>query len=125
MCSSDLISKIPRKDLPNQHVRRLDTDTNHPGEQINKSKRVDALTRHVATYTAVLAIVSAALFGAWGLLFAALNGVLHFGTDYVTSRWTAGLLAKQDLHKFFVVVGLDQLTHQATLCVTMWFAFYR
>jgi hypothetical protein len=40
-------------------------------------------------------------------------------------RWTAQLFAKQDWHKFFVVVGLDQLTHQATLCVTMWFAFYR
>src|SRR6266481_1396969 len=27
------ISKIPRQDLPHQHVRRLDTDTDHPGEQ--------------------------------------------------------------------------------------------
>src|SRR6266480_4499675 len=27
------ISKIARQDLPHQHVRRLDTDTDHPGEQ--------------------------------------------------------------------------------------------
>ena len=27
------ISKLPRQDLPHQHVRRLDADTDHPGEQ--------------------------------------------------------------------------------------------
>src|SRR5208283_5574016 len=27
------ISKLPRQDLPHQHVRRLDADSDHPGEQ--------------------------------------------------------------------------------------------
>src|SRR6516165_4280060 len=33
------ISKIARQDLPNQHVRRLDTDTDHPGEQAHHRMR--------------------------------------------------------------------------------------
>jgi hypothetical protein len=87
----------------------------------NKSKRVDALLRHVATYTAVLVAASLALFGVNGLVFAGINGLLHFGTDFLTSRWSAPLYAKQDWHCFFVIIGFDQLIHQSTLAVTMWF----
>lgn len=91
----------------------------------NKSKDNIALGRHVASYTAVLAAVSAVLFGVgvpW-LIFVASNGVLHFGTDYCTSRASAQLYAKQDWHNFFVVIGFDQLIHQTTLAATMWFLF--
>jgi hypothetical protein len=86
----------------------------------NKSKRLDALARHVMVYTAVLAVASLVLFGVEGAPFAAVNGVLHFGTDYFTSRWTSRLYAKQEWHNFFVVVGFDQLIHQGTLAATMW-----
>lgn len=85
----------------------------------NKSKDNVALSSHVATYTTVLAISAVALFGSMGLLFAALNGVLHWVTDYFTSRWSSKLYAKQDWHNFFVVIGLDQLIHQTTLAVTL------
>lgn len=85
----------------------------------NKSKRLDALTKHVATYTAILAIVSVLLFGTSGILFVAVNGILHFGTDYFTSRWSSRLYAEQDWHNFFVVIGMDQLIHQTTLALTM------
>jgi hypothetical protein len=85
----------------------------------NKSRRLDALTYHVMTYTAVMAVVSVALFGAIGSPYAAVNGILHFATDYFTSRWTAKLYARQDWHNFFVVVGLDQLIHQLTLAATL------
>lgn len=85
----------------------------------NKSKSLDALSRHVATYTAVLAVASFVLFGAIGLLFAAVNGILHFATDFGTSRWSSRLYAKQDWHNFFVVIGLDQLIHQVTLAATL------
>lgn len=87
----------------------------------NKSKRNDALAAHVGVYTLCLAVVSAIIFGqsaAW-LLFVASNAVLHFATDYCTSRASSALYAKQDWHNFFVVVGLDQLIHQATLATTM------
>lgn len=94
----------------------------------NKSKRLDALFRHVGTYTASLAvgtwfiIPGSTLITAY-LAFVLINGGLHLSTDYLTSRWSSALYAKQDWHNFFVVIGFDQLIHQATLAVTMWVMF--
>lgn len=86
----------------------------------NKSKRLDALARHVSAYTAVLLVGAIILFGpVVGIGFAAINGALHFATDYFTSRWTSVLYAKQDWHNFFVVIGIDQLLHQIALAATM------
>jgi hypothetical protein len=87
----------------------------------NKSKRVDALLRHVATYTAVLLAGSIVLFGAKSsvLWFVAINGALHFGVDFVTSRITSRLYARERWHDFFVVVGFDQLIYQVTLAGTL------
>lgn len=93
----------------------------------NKSKSNAALSQHVLFYTGCLGATSAILFGPsllW-LLFTGGNGLLHFGTDYCTSRWSSRLFAKQDWRKFFVVIGFDQLIHQITLAVTMWLVFYR
>lgn len=94
----------------------------------NKSKNNYALARHVASYTLLLGIVSAYIFnnrpGRWLLIieFVILNGLLHFITDYFTSRASSKLYAKQDWHNFFVVIGFDQLIHQFTLALTMiWF----
>ena len=94
----------------------------------NKSKNNVALSRHVLVYTSVLGAASFALFALPGyglqwLIFTLGNGALHFATDYGTSRWTSRLYAKQDWHNFFVVVGFDQLIHQTTLAVTMWYLF--
>ena len=94
----------------------------------NKSKNWRALLRHVVVYTMTIGFVSIFLFMgdnslAWqGFYFT--NGVLHFATDFCTSRWSAKLYAKQDWHNFFVVIGLDQLIHQVTLAATMWWFFY-
>jgi hypothetical protein len=88
----------------------------------NKSKSNVALFRHVLVYTAVLGAASAAIFGpsiGW-LGFVWLNFALHFATDYCTSRLTSRLYTRGDWHNFFVVVGFDQLIHQATLAATMW-----
>lgn len=95
----------------------------------NKSKDIEALLRHVGTYTIVLSIAVPWIFGAAkvtdgfegfaGFLFVMLNSVLHFATDYFTSRWSSRLWAKQDWHNLFVVIGFDQLIHQVTLAVTM------
>ena len=87
----------------------------------NKSKNNVALAEHVACYTSILMFVSAILFGtaAIVLLFILVNGVLHFATDWCTSRLSSKLYAKQDWHNFFVVIGFDQLIHQATLAGTM------
>lgn len=63
----------------------------------NKSKRLDALARHVGTYTLALFVLSNAVLWnvptLWVVAFALVNGALHFGTDYLTSRWTSRLFA--------------------------------
>lgn len=90
----------------------------------NKSKNNVALYEHVLAYTIVLWSVVPFLFGISGNaeFFVLVNGILHFITDYFTSRASSKLFAKQDWHNFFVVVGADQLIHQFTLAATMaWF----
>jgi hypothetical protein len=94
----------------------------------NKSKNNIALSRHVLVYTTVLflagfPLVSRVIMNEWSY-FVLLNGILHFCTDYITSRITSRLYAKQDYHNFFVVIGLDQLIHQLTLAFTMLYFFY-
>jgi hypothetical protein len=87
----------------------------------NKSKNNVALFRHVLIYTAIIGVSAGLMFGPgieW-FLFVWLNFVLHFATDYYTSRWSSKLYAKQDWHNFFVVIGLDQLIHQVTLALTV------
>ncbi len=96
----------------------------------NKSKNNEALARHVLVYALFLGAWSFGAFVltpkttvlAW-LSFVILNGLLHFVTDWCTSRWSSKLYAKQDWHNFFVVIGLDQLIHQFTLALTMIWMF--
>ena len=87
----------------------------------NKNRRLDALSLHVATYTATLFLAAIILFGVMvAVIFAAVNGALHFVTDYITSRASSKLWAEQNWHRFFVTIGFDQLIHQATLASTLW-----
>ena len=88
---------------------------------VNKSKRLDALSLHVAAYTATLAGATVVLVGLTqaALVFVLVNGALHFVTDFITSRVTAHLWKQERVHDFFVVVGVDQLMHQLALVVTM------
>jgi hypothetical protein len=55
----------------------------------------------------------------WLLLFAAINGVAHFGIDAVTSRLTGRLYAQGDHHNFFVVIGFDQFLHMVVAVTTL------
>lgn len=56
----------------------------------NKGKSNLALMEHVAVYTVTLALVTVIMFGMTGMwfVFIWMNMVLHFCTDYVTSRWS-------------------------------------
>ncbi|MGI9411065.1 MAG: DUF3307 domain-containing protein [Hyphomicrobiaceae bacterium] len=87
----------------------------------NKSTRLDALSLHVGVYTAVLATAATLLFGMGMnvMWFIAANAVLHFMTDFVTSKITSALWQRQNVHGFFAVVGLDQLLHQVALAATL------
>ena len=106
----------------------------------NKSKNWLALGSHVLTYTVAIAFLmltmstvlstvaiaydlpNSVIFDMTPYAFAlwvAVNGVLHFVTDAVTSRLTAKLWAKGDMHNFFVVVGFDQMIHYFCLFGTL------
>lgn len=76
----------------------------------NKSKKNWPLLVHIAVYTAPLFL--------FGWLFALVNGLAHFVTDWLSSRATSWLWANQKRHWFFVVIGLDQAVHMTTLVVT-------
>jgi len=96
---------------------------------INKSKNIKWLSYHVGVYTVILLIGSFILFiftlpdpvitlsSIFG--YALLNGVFHWITDFFTSKWTSYLWKKQQVHNFFVVVGLDQLIHYTCLFLTL------
>lgn len=92
----------------------------------NKSKNIIALTRHVLSYTGVLAVASLAIFGPtlYWFLFWGFNGLFHYATDFYTSQWSARLYAKKDWHNFFVIIGFDQLIHQSTLAYLLYY-FWR
>lgn len=115
----------------------------------NKSSNNTALIQYVGVYTCALFFATPIIFpGAdfsharlW-TEFVVLNGVLHFATDYATSRVNSKLFADQletiiqhssrgwpdrertalaigfNPHNFFVSVGFDQLIHQITLAAT-------
>lgn len=92
---------------------------------INKSKSFYWLTLHVYYYMLGITPIGILLwffigFHGWfiAILWVLLNGLLHWITDYNTSRWTSKLWAKGSIHNFFVVIGLDQMIHYICLFAT-------
>lgn len=81
---------------------------------LNKSKSIKWLSVHVLTYTIVLLGFSLLLLdGQTALLFAGVNGTLHWVTDFFTSKLTTAYLNNRRV--FFLIIGLDQFIHSATL----------
>ncbi len=84
------------------------------------------LTMHVTVYTFATIVMWALVFpftsvhlsvlGVW-LSFAAIF-VMHWVTDYFTSRWTSRLYKEENNHDFFVVIGFDQVLHYTQLLLT-------
>lgn len=73
----------------------------------NKSSSNQWLLTHITVYTLPLFI--------FGWKFALFNGAAHFVTDYVSSRLTTHYHKKKDFHKFFIVIGADQMVHSICL----------
>lgn len=87
----------------------------------NKSHSNLALNVHVAVYTLILAVGCAWWFesAAGGVVFAAVNGVLHWFVDAITSKVTAWAHERKHHRTFFNVIGFDQLLHQLSLGGTL------
>lgn len=104
---------------------------------VNKSHSFEWLTKHVAVYTMLIWVGFASYFlmfhsphpltGDRIFAFVTLNGLLHWITDFFTSKinaklWVSGMNPvtgkEKSLHWFFVAVGADQFIHYATLFVT-------
>jgi hypothetical protein len=84
----------------------------------NKSSDDVPLVAHIGVYTFVFIWLGLLFAGIPGLVWALVNGVAHFFTDWATSRITSYLWKKKDVHSFFVVIGLDQLLHYVVLFYT-------
>lgn len=94
-----------------------------------KSSNNISLLKHVGTYTYVFIVQSVldiTLFSAlrdnWKtasidrhIAFIAINVVLHFVTDYFTSRASTKAYQAGDLHRFWCIIGFDQMLHATTL----------
>ncbi len=102
----------------------------------NKSKNNQALLSHVATYSTFWVFASCIMFGVnqpghtveWyvshSMIFAITTFILHFATDYITSR----IVSKRFTNKHygspipnfgaFSIIGLDQVLHYAQLFLT-------
>ena len=86
-----------------------------------KSKDNWALLHHVGTYWVglwVMAFLNWKCFAnpsEYVAIFVLLNAMLHFFTDWVTSRATSLLYKEERYHDFFTVIGADQLCHYVTL----------
>ena len=97
----------------------------------NKSKNNTALTRHIVSYTTVL--FAGSLFflffypGSFNLLFlfVIINGILHWVTDYFTSRVNSYLWGKGETKKFFIFLGFDQWVHSTILLLTFNYFFIK
>lgn len=88
----------------------------------NKSKDSGVLMLHCLTYTLCLFTWTTAYIGLefWysALLFATINGSIHFIIDFCTSRVTSSLFGKKDYHNGFIAVGFDQYLHTLILLIT-------
>lgn len=78
---------------------------------INKSKSNIWLSYHIAVYS----------FPFWllfGFKYAIINGVLHFYTDWISSRINAYNWEREEVRLFFIGVGADQAVHMTSLVLT-------
>lgn len=85
---------------------------------LGKSTSIRWLSYHVLVYALILAVFSLLILP-WksALVFAGVNGMLHWLTDFFTSKLTHAY--KDNRRIFFLIIGLDQFIHSATLVITL------
>lgn len=81
----------------------------------NKSKSNFALFVHVAVYSIP--------FLWFGWKYAVVNGMAHFATDWISSRFGGKMYAAKKEFFFWAVIGADQAIHLTALIATFgWLA---
>lgn len=92
-----------------------------------KSTSNTCLTNHVIAYGIVFA-VSIIILELWGISLSVMivpwllvNLVLHWITDYTTSRINSNNWKLGKVHEFFVGIGADQVVHYACLMGTYYY----
>jgi len=90
-----------------------------------KSKSNKSLSIHVLLYVATFIIAGLVSFVCGDnvdvvkfAVFVAVNGLLHWITDYITSRESTKAYQNSDMEKFWNIIGFDQLIHGVTLYTT-------
>lgn len=95
----------------------------------NKSTSNIWLTNHILVYSAAMLGIMAPFVYlidpvashvqlVWLAVWVAINGALHWITDWCSSRATSYLWKKGDRHNFFSVIGADQAIHLSTMIIT-------
>lgn len=84
---------------------------------VKKSSSLAWLAAHVSTYSLVLGIFAIFLFPLeLTLIYVALNALLHFITDFFTSKLASKYQDKPRI--FYPVLGFDQMIHGLCLYLT-------
>lgn len=87
----------------------------------NKSTSWLPLTAHVLTYSIIfwLALLLVGFDIRAVSCFCLANFMMHWITDFVTSKMTKHYWSEHKIHAFFCMVGFDQFIHNVTLLLTM------
>jgi hypothetical protein len=78
---------------------------------LNKSKSIKWLSIHCSVYVLP--------FLWFGWKYALANGLMHWATDFVTSRLTSKAWASGKRKIFFQIIGADQAIHLTCLLLTL------
>ena len=109
--------------LMTHYVADFQMQSRHIAE--TKSKSNKSLSIHVLLYVATFFIAGLIHFVTWNNVdvwkfaeYVVINGLLHWLTDYITSRETTKAYQNSDIKKFWDIIGFDQLIHGVTLYMT-------
>jgi hypothetical protein len=85
---------------------------------INKSHSIYWLSIHVAAYITGVAAVLFLSLGFFSIKWLAVNAMLHWIVDFITSKINSRLNKLEDKHWFFTAIGFDQMLHYVCLFAT-------
>ena len=100
----------------------------------NKSKNLEALSRHILSYTVCMTVLGwvaadslnlkyVSPYSIW--LFAIITLASHFITDFFTSKFNSKMWASQKYKLFWTGIGFDQFLHATQLILTSYYCFFK